>query len=529
MPTPVVTIAAVADATEGGSAGSFRFTRDGDLSSPATFTVAYSGTATSGTDYSSPPTQFTFAPFSALVYVSVTPSNDSTSEPTETVVATIQTGSGYTVGSPAAATVNIFDNDPAAPLVGIAAFGDVAAGKLRITRADPTGPLTVNYLALTKVGGMNYTYPSSVSFADGQAWVDLVVAPTEGGSDPNQLISVTITLTPGTGYGVGPADMATVYLFANVAVGAPPAGVVFDLDVDANGSLADQWDLAANYLPGYQANVPQVSTNTSFSTDVYKGQRMKLILDGVGTNDATVTRVEFAIVAVSQHEGYASNKTSPTVTGDGKSDDYSFYRDSDYKDARLQKTFTITPTSTEQQANNVFQGGQMGATMTWVNFYAKDYGGAARLEARVYVQDGAADKLAYGIPLGVPLDMDADGFADKWEIQMGQRWTTQYGLPAFTDPQALAHFSPTPVAGKYKDDEKADPDGAGPLVPQAETGDAHDIVEEYRGYILDGGGLNGAGTNGHAGGHIRLDPARKEILVEVDRGAGLLTVQRGFR
>ena len=106
----------------------------------------------------------------------------------------------------------------------------------------------------------------------------------------------------------------------------------------------------------------------------------------------------------------------------------------------------------------------MGATKTWVNFYAKDYGGAARLEARVYVQDGAVDKFAYGIPLGVPLDMDADGFADKWEIQMGQRWTTQYGLAAFTDPQALEHFRVCPgrkfgIIWLYEPDIPERPDG----------------------------------------------------------------------
>ena len=532
MPAGTISVAAGANAYEGGSAGSFVLSRT-DTTAGQSVNFSFGGTASSS-DYAQPLMAY-FDVGQASITLTIPAADDSISEPTETIVFTLTPGADYTVGASGSATIDLIDNDPAAPpLVGIAALGVTTAGgpvgTFRITRADPTGPLTVNYVVLTTAGGVSYTVPAFVSFADGQAWVDLVVTPTEG-ADPTQLISVTITLTPGTGYGVGPADMATVYLFANVAVGAPPAGVVFDLDVNANGSLADPDDLAERYLPGYEGTFQKVSTRTGFNDpnnlDPYTGQRMKLILDGVGTNNANVTRVEFAIVAVSRHEGYASNKTSPTVTGDGKSDDYSFYRDSDYKNAKLQKTFTITPasTSTEQPANNLFQGGQMGATMTWVNFYAKDYGGAARLEAHVYVKDGAVDKFAYGIPLGVPLDMDADGFADKWEIQMSQRWTTQYGLPADTNiAQALARFDVTPVAGKYKDDEKADPDGAGPLVPQAETGDAHDIVEEYRGYILDGGGLNGAGANGHPGGHIRLDPARKEILVEVDRGAGLLNV-----
>jgi len=111
---------------------------------------------------------------------------------------------------------------------------------------------------------------------------------------------------------------------------------------------------------------------------------------------------------------------------------------------------------------------------------------------------------------------------------MGKRWSAQYGLPAKTELEARTMFH----RDAANDAEFADPDKVGttpegPLSAQAETGDAHSVFEEYRGYILDGGGLNGAGANGHAGGHIRLDPARKEILLEVDRAAVLNNLPAG--
>ena len=76
-------------------------------------------------------------------------------------------------------------------------------------------------------------------------------------------------------------------------------------------------------------------------------------------------------------------------------------------------------------------------------------------------------------------------------------------LPSST-PRIGGHSS---VASRTM--QKRDPDGAGPLVAQKDSGDGHVQVEEYRGYILDGGGYDGQGLNRHTGGHIRLDPAQE--------------------
>jgi hypothetical protein len=61
----------------------------------------------------------------------------------------------------------------------------------------------------------------------------------------------------------------------------------------------------------------------------------------------------------------------------------------------------------------------------------------------------------------------------------------------------------------------------------ATAGDGRSVLDEYRGYILDGGGYDWDGNptiNAYVvyeGGHIRLNPAYKELLVEVDAMTGI--------
>jgi hypothetical protein len=148
----------------------------------------------------------------------------------------------------------------------------------------------------------------------------------------------------------------------------------------------------------------------------------------------------------------------------------------------------------------------------------------------VYVQDGANDKLSYTISRRVPLDEDTnpstgavvgDGLADKWERAMAARYRNQYGPGAALPGSDLQYFS------MDSDKERHRPGPRPAYTFQHTSGDAHTALEEYRGYILDGGGFNGLGANGHAGGHIRLDPARKELLVEVDKGTVLTGLPNG--
>ncbi|MDB9397977.1 beta strand repeat-containing protein, partial [Microcystis aeruginosa] len=87
----------------------YTFTRSGVTTNALTVNYTVEGTATNGTDYTSIPTSVTFAANSATATVIVDPTADTTVENNETVALTLATGTGYTVGTPNAATGTIFD------------------------------------------------------------------------------------------------------------------------------------------------------------------------------------------------------------------------------------------------------------------------------------------------------------------------------------------------------------------------------------------------------------------------------------
>jgi lysophospholipase L1-like esterase len=110
--TTISVSATDASAAEAGlDPGTFTFTRAGATAAALTVNYTVSGTATSGTDYTSIGASVAFAAGSATATKTVTPIQDTTVESTETVIVTLAAGTGYTVGTPNAATVNIADDD----------------------------------------------------------------------------------------------------------------------------------------------------------------------------------------------------------------------------------------------------------------------------------------------------------------------------------------------------------------------------------------------------------------------------------
>jgi hypothetical protein len=412
-----------------------------------------------------------------------------------------------------------------------------ANGWLTVNRSNTLGALTVNF-AVDTTGNMpmatlNLDYEivgngTSVTFAAGASQARIYVHPLiDTLEEPIEIVKMR--LTPGSGY--------IVYTPNNAFLELGDVKLNFDLDVDADSLLAPDdpncIDRAKNYLPGYKGPVAMLTTEAartaSFNDSVFAPQRMKLVLENIGTDNPDIYAVSFLLINSTNSSGYASNRSDASIEGAGKMFDYSFRVDGDGPDPFL--NVAVARGSVEEQSFGGAYRGVMEQNRTWVNFYCKDYGGAALVRAYIYVKDGAGSKLQAQVDLKIPKDVDGDNLADKWEYEMGARWRTQYGIPAgapgwVTEAEVRDKFHPD------MDDERLDPDlagvtAAGPLVQQGiagDEGDAHTMFEEYRGYILDGGGLNGFGGGGHPGGHIRLDPARKEILVEVDRAAVLNNV-----
>jgi serine protease len=109
-----VTIAATdANATEGGDVGVFTVTRTGSTSAALTVAYSLSGNAVMGTDYATLSGTVSIPAGQSTATITVTPIDDTSVEPNETVVATLQAGTGYEVSAPSTATVTIVDNDTA--------------------------------------------------------------------------------------------------------------------------------------------------------------------------------------------------------------------------------------------------------------------------------------------------------------------------------------------------------------------------------------------------------------------------------
>ena len=126
------------------------------------------------------------------------------------------------------------------------------------------------------------------------------------------------------------------------------------------------------------------------------------------------------------------------------------------------------------------------------------------------------------IRLTVPLDDNLDKIADAWQDAQIDAWNTQFKPQPSREKNASVRTSMTLNAeGSYADAEEADSDGIpGPSPAMADAGDGLTVLEEYRGYILDGGpGLD-------APDHRRLSAARKELMVECSVEEGLTSVAK---
>lgn len=101
VPTTVTIAALTSSASEGaGMISAFRLTRD-NTSGPLPGYVSFGGTATAGSDFSSFGTYaFNFLDGQATTDVPVFLTDDFTSEATETIVAGVDSNSGYTSGRP---------------------------------------------------------------------------------------------------------------------------------------------------------------------------------------------------------------------------------------------------------------------------------------------------------------------------------------------------------------------------------------------------------------------------------------------
>ena len=150
------------------------------------------------------------------------------------------------------------------------------------------------------------------------------------------------------------------------------------LDVNANGSIDDAVDGVTNYMPGYEGTTPKLSTG-AFNVATFSPQHMKIVVDGLGTS-TNLDYVFFELTLNTQYSGYASNRSDPSVEWPWRRGDYSF------KDTiNIDWTFVSNGSSPPP-------GAQMEGNKTYVDFWAKDYGGYCRVQVTTKFNNGESGR-----------------------------------------------------------------------------------------------------------------------------------------
>ncbi|MFO0099721.1 MAG: S8 family serine peptidase, partial [Aphanizomenon sp.] len=201
--------------------GQYTLTRTGPTTSSLTVNVGLTGTATNGTDYTTIPTTVTFVAGSSTALVDLNVTDDTLVEGTETAILTVTSGTGYTVGTSASATVNIADNDlPVNPIIidlstnqtvveGITSPQNVT---YTVTLSgDSTETVTVQYATVnnTAIAGSDYTTTSgTLTFDPGVTSQDIII-PILNDSLNEAQETFNLTLSSPTNAQLGTATVTT--------------------------------------------------------------------------------------------------------------------------------------------------------------------------------------------------------------------------------------------------------------------------------------------------------------------------------
>jgi hypothetical protein len=270
---PVISVAATdasaAETATGITAnpGQFTLTRlGGNINQAVTVNYTLTGTATNGTDYTSLPTSVTFAAGSSTAIVTVTPTNDTIFEATETAILTLATGTGYTVSTTnTAATVNIADND-LQPTINLSANQTIVEGNTNpqnvsytVTLSNAsTQAITVQYVTAngTAIGGSDYTSTTGTLTFNPGIITQVINIPILNDSINEANETFTLNLASPINASLGTAKTATTTitdtLSASVTTTLP--GGVENLTLTGTAAINGTGNANNNVLRGNSAN-----------------------------------------------------------------------------------------------------------------------------------------------------------------------------------------------------------------------------------------------------------------------------------
>jgi len=263
----------------------FTVSRTGNTALPLFVSFLFTGTASNGVDHTAFPTSFTFPAGVTATNVSITVSNDTLAEFSESLTVVVNGGTNYAVGTPASATVTILDDDTPELSMSLAqaesrlleGFDGSKVG-FQVTRKGLLSASLVanlDYSSGAAVQGVDFNGPSVISINANAVSTNFNITPiNDQAYEGNE--SAIATVTAGGGYSVGPSNSAT----ATIIDDEVPAGALlfaddFETDSSANWitNSVDGWfDSAVDFAYDYsQLYVPPAPGGSST-----KGLRFRL-------------------------------------------------------------------------------------------------------------------------------------------------------------------------------------------------------------------------------------------------------------
>ena len=306
------------------------------------------GTATGGSDYTSLSGTVDVTVGATSVNIPITVTDDNDDETDETIILTLTSGTGYTVGSANVHTLTITDNDETVitPEVAFASTSNSVAEDagtqnvaVNLSPAAPAGGVTLNYtIGGTATGGSDYTSLSgTVDVTAGATSVNIPVVITDDSADEGDE-TIILTLTSGTGYTVGSANIHTLAITDNDGTALPAVAFAstsgsVDEDAGAHNVIvnivpAPQAALTLSYsLSGTAVEGEDYSIRNSGTIAVTAGET-SVNIPVMITDDSADEEAETIILTLTSSAGYevgSVNVHTLTITDNDTTPEAAFY------------------------------------------------------------------------------------------------------------------------------------------------------------------------------------------------------------
>lgn len=348
-PAPSVSISvSPASVSEDGAANLvYTVTRSQNLATPTLVNLGYSGSA-DGSDYDGATLTVLIPSGSTSGIVVIDSFADLTWEADETVIVSILSGSGYTIGAPSSATGTILNDDLGTLTINNVTIAEGDSGTqtvpFTISLSQPAGPGGVTFdittADLTATAGEDYEATSFVGaqIAQGGSTYSFDVdVYGDTSNEPNETFFVNITNVTnailGDGQGVGTIvndDAVPTITLAPASLSATTVGATYSETVTASGGTGPYtYVVTAGALPGGLTltsagalsgtptaegtfNFTITATDSSGGTGPYTGSRAYTIAVAAPTVTVSPATLPAATVAASYSQSLtASGGTAP--------------------------------------------------------------------------------------------------------------------------------------------------------------------------------------------------------------------------